>query len=197
MADIDTRVGPIIHIFILLSQSNIELSDVGLHLLKKKERKKHEVCYDLDCDLVLFFSLTAFCLKDINLRIMWFSHTRSITTRLMPSLLHFSDVTRASWRPKSQEIRSFVQQLFEVDNIENTNKSSLWLAFCEGSPPATDEVPHKGPGMRKEFPCHYVVMTCNCSRHVQNRHIYGLLLCRCSPLITGSLMYKLMAHKDH
>ena len=69
-----------------------------------------------------------------------------------------TDITRASWRLKSQPATGlFVQQLVQANNTENTKGPHYWL-FVRGILMLTVESPDKCPVIRKTFPFYDVVM---------------------------------------
>ena len=49
-------------------------------------------------------------------------------------VIHCSDITWASWRPKSPAIWLFVQQIVQADSNENTKCPPTLRTLCEGNP---------------------------------------------------------------
>ena len=61
---------------------------------------------------------------------------------------HYSDVTWALWRPKSQLVHA-----------NNNDRISTLLVLCEGNPPAMIMmIPHKRPVMRETLPYHDIIL---------------------------------------
>ena len=71
----------------------------------------------------------------------------------LESCVQYNDITWVPWGLKSPATRLFVQQVIELKLTRKktstpTITAPLWLLDC----------PHKGPVIRKAFPCHDLVM---------------------------------------
>ena len=72
---------------------------------------------------------------------------------IVPFFPHYSDVTRASRRLKPQTVCST-----SCFNIKENIKASHYWPFVRRTHRSLIEFSHKGPVMRKAFPCHDVIM---------------------------------------